>query len=330
VESGNLELERTPFTVASVLERVTGTLAGSCAEKGLRLLSRCAPDMPLQVLGDPLRLAQVLMNFTGNAVKFTEHGQVAISAEVASHCGAEVVLRFAVRDSGIGISREQQKLLFQRFQQADASTTRQYGGSGLGLAISRRLAELMGGEVGVDSEVGRGSCFWFTARLGLVAPERGEIGRHAPTPSTLPPAMTRQADIERQLSGARVLVAEDNETNQVITCMLLRKKGVHVVLACDGKQALELLEAGSYDVVLMDSHMPVMDGMEATRMIRTRPCLDALPVIAMTASVLPVDRQRCLDAGMNDFIAKPLALEAMWDTLLKWIPPRMAARKAAA
>ena len=322
ITSGHLELERTPFLLESVLERVTGTLALKCAGKGLELTFRVDPQVPRQLVGDPLRLAQVLMNFTGNAVKFTQRGQVTISAEVVRREGDQLVLRMAVRDSGIGISPEEQQNLFQRFRQGDASTTRRYGGTGLGLAISRRLAELMGGEVGVESEVGKGSCFWFTARVGLPPA--------AAVPAAAPATNPRLAEIEAGLRGARVLLVEDNETNQLITSTLLRRKGVHVDVAGDGQQALERLDSGTYDAVLMDAQMPILDGIATTRIVRGRPELAALPVIAMTASVMEAERRSCIEAGMNDFIAKPLEIEAMWDTLLKWIPPRKAARLAAA
>jgi signal transduction histidine kinase/BarA-like signal transduction histidine kinase len=333
VEAGRLELELVPFPLASVLERVTNMLALKCQEKGLSLSFDIAPGVPLELVGDPLRLSQVLLNFTSNAIKFTERGHVRISAEMVSSTARDVVLRLSVVDSGIGISAEQQELLFQRFQQADASTTRRFGGTGLGLAISRKLAELMGGDVGVQSELGQGSRFWFTARLGL--PTEGTQSSAA-TPTLLPPAgakphppgMTNaQAEQRASLEGARVLLVEDNETNQVIAATILRKGGIQVELAENGQEALERLANESYDVVLMDTQMPVMDGLSATRALRKLPENAHLPVIAMTASVLPQDRQRCVDAGMNDFIAKPIDLPAMWDVLLKWVPSRRAARQ---
>lgn len=333
VESGKLHLEATPFTLASVIDRVSATLAQKCAAKGLDLEFDVRPDVPSQLVGDPLRLAQVLLNFTGNAIKFTEQGRITISAAVETRAADHVVLRLAVTDSGMGISEEKQRLLFQRFQQADASTTRRFGGTGLGLAISRKLAELMGGEVGVDSEVGRGSCFWFTARLGLHAPAAASdavLARVAAQRDRQPaPPSAEQSEACARLSGGRVLLVEDNETNQVIACAFLRKAGLLVEVADNGQLALEQLERESFDAVLMDVHMPTMDGMETTRAIRARPGLEGLPVIAMTASVLPLDRQRCLAAGMDDFIAKPLDLHSMWQVLMKWIPPRRDARIAA-
>jgi two-component system sensor histidine kinase/response regulator len=313
VESGQLQMETAPFTLDSVIDRIKATLSDTCAKKGLELVVDIAPDVPLQFLGDSLRLSQVLINFIGNAIKFTERGRVTVSASVQSLGARETVLRLAVRDTGMGISPEQQQSLFQRFQQADASTTRRFGGTGLGLAISRRLAELMGGEVGVESQVGRGSTFWFTARLGL--PDDAATERLQPEV-----AMHQQ---QSGLEGARVLLVEDNRINQIIACAFLQKAGVEVELAENGQAALDRLDRPDgqvFDAVLMDLHMPILDGMAATRIIRSRPGHERLPVIAMTASVLPSDRQPCIDAGMNDFIDKPLDREAMCKVLHKWIP----------
>ena len=331
IEAGKLALETTPFSLDSVVRHVTGTLAPKCKEKGLAIAYELAPGIPAQLVGDPLRLTQVLLNFTGNAIKFTQQGKVTISAQVQSRSATEVVLRMSVSDSGIGISAEQQRQLFERFQQADPSTTRRFGGTGLGLAISRKLAELMGGEVGVTSEVGHGSCFWFTARLGVPVEAEARAPRETAAGRASSPQMSaRQAQELPRLQGARVLLVEDNHTNRVVACALLRRRGIEVDVAEDGAIALERLLHESYDAVLMDVHMPVLDGVDATRALRARPGNEGLPVIAMTASVLPQDRQRFIDAGMNDFIAKPMDLEAMWDVLLKWIAPRVEARRAQA
>ncbi|MDB5958644.1 response regulator [Ramlibacter sp.] len=339
VESGMLQLELVPFPLAAVLERVTNMLSLKCEEKGLGLSFDIAPDVPRELVGDPLRLSQVLLNFTSNAIKFTERGQVRICAEISSVTERDVALRLSVVDSGIGISPEQQQLLFQRFQQADASTTRRFGGTGLGLAISRRLAELMGGDVGVESELGRGSRFWFTARLGLPVavedptlaapkpPRPAQPGKQAALPAGMTP---RQFEQREQLAGARILLVEDNEVNQIVACTILRKAGLHVDIADNGQEALDRLACESYDAVLMDAQMPVLDGTATTRALRKLARHAELPVIAMSASVLPEDRRRCLDAGMNDFIAKPLELPAMWEVLLKWVPPHRSARAALA
>jgi signal transduction histidine kinase len=336
VESGALRLETTSFCLASVFERVRSTFAAKAAAKGLDLRFDAAADVPPQLLGDPLRLAQVLMNFTGNAVKFTERGSIRVTAAVQSRGISEVVLRLAVSDTGIGIAPEQQSLLFQRFQQADASTTRRFGGTGLGLAISRQLASLMGGEVGVDSRPGAGSTFWLSVRLALPpadATGAGAVGAAAAAPAgggrpRATALLARQAEVHARLNGGRVLLVEDNETNQLIARAVLHKVGLHVDVAENGEIALQRLASHSYDAVLMDAQMPVLDGVETTRRIRLQPQLAQLPVIAMTASVLPGDRRRCLEAGMDAFLAKPLEVAAIWDVLLQWMPQRLAARGA--
>ncbi|MBE7368155.1 response regulator [Ramlibacter pallidus] len=331
VESGRLQLESVPFALAGVLDRVRDTVAQKCAARGLELLFEVPAEVPARLVGDPLRLAQVLMNFASNAVKFTERGRITVSVGLASRSGPRAVLRFAVTDTGIGISEEGQRGLFQRFQQADTSTTRRFGGTGLGLAISRTLATLMGGDVGVTSIAGQGSCFWFTADVGVVEAS-GPASPPNPMALSATDAASRaaeQAEARARLQGGRVLLVEDNEVNQVVACAFLRKVGLEVEVAADGQAAVEAVQRASFDAVLMDMHMPVMDGMEATRAIRALPGLRHLPVIAMTASVLPPDRQRCIDAGMDDFIAKPLDVSGMWRVLLQWIPPRIAARAAA-
>ncbi|MFC5500332.1 response regulator [Caenimonas terrae] len=315
VESGKLHLESIAFTLDSVLDRVTGNLSQRCVEKGLELEVAVERDVPPELLGDPLRLAQVLLNFIGNAIKFTDRGRVGIEVSVHSRSEAEVVLRLSVTDTGPGISEEQQRLLFERFGQADASTPRRFGGTGLGLAISSKLAHLMGGEVGVESKVGHGSSFWFTARLGL------------PRPGTLPGAPL--PDMRSRLHGGRVLLVDDDEINQIITRAFLQKAGLTVDVVEDGHAALEQLEHHAYEIVLIDVQTTCVDAIATTRLIHGRADHDRLPVVAMTGSVLPLDRQRCLDAGISDFIAKPLELTAMWEVLLKWIPARLSARLSA-
>lgn len=328
VEAGRMELESASFALAGVLDRVRDTFAQKCAAKGLQLVFETAPDVPPNLVGDALRLSQVLMNFVGNAVKFTERGRVVVSVEVLERGEEKIALRLAVTDTGIGLSPAEQRNLFQRFQQADASTTRRFGGTGLGLAISRKLAELMGGEVGVQSAPGEGSCFWFTTWLGL--PKAAQPAAPRNTLRQPAPVSTEQLEARTHLQGGRVLLVEDNETNQIIACAFLRKVGLEVEVAGDGQCALACLDRASFDAVLMDVHMPVMDGMDTTRAIRNRPGQEYLPVIALTASVLPLDRQRCIAAGMNDFIAKPLDVHEMWRVLLKWIPPRLSARTGTA
>ena len=328
VQSGMLNLEATPFTLGSLFDKMQGLFGGKCASKGLGLSFEVPADIPAQLIGDPLRVSQVLMNFIGNAIKFTEHGQVEVVASLESRTPTTVVLRFAVTDTGIGIPPEQQANLFRRFQQGDSSTTRRFGGTGLGLAISRKLAELMRGEVGLASEPGRGSTFWFTTEFALPQAAPPPVRTQASRPS--PAGHPAEAEARARLAGGRVLLVEDNETNQVIARAFLAKVGLEVEVAADGLAALQRLEHDSFDAVLMDVHMPNMDGLETTRAIRSMSGHEHLPVIAMTASVLPQVRQRCLDAGMNGFIAKPFDLLAMWRVLLDWVPPRIAARSAGA
>ncbi|MEN9904111.1 MAG: hypothetical protein RLZZ555_676 [Pseudomonadota bacterium] len=449
IEADKMSLERVEFDLEQVLHNTLDLFVEKAVDKGLELVLELAPELPTQLVGDPLRLGQVLINLANNAVKFTEQGTIRIRALLQSDQGEAVVLRFEVQDTGIGMTAEQQARLFQSFQQADNSTTRKYGGTGLGLAISKRLAELMGGEVGVDSAPGRGSTFWFSARLGrgsgqpqralfpielgglrmlvvddndsaraaiagmiatmgfaveavesgplalaeleraeqagqaydvifldwkmpgmdgvsvarelarlplarrplvlmvsahdreqLLQAARGlEIGavlEKPVTPSQLldtimrllaPAAVSSQVRIEsgeagsQALRGLRALLVEDNEINQEVGQALLEELGLAVDLAGDGEAALERLRQQRYDVVLMDMQMPVMDGLEATRRIRAMPGLGQLPIIAMTANAMAGDRERCLQAGMQDHVAKPIDPKDLETKLLRWIRP---------
>jgi PAS domain S-box-containing protein len=454
IEAGRLDVEEAPFDLDELLRNVATLTSEKAFAKGLELVFDVAGDVPRSLVGDSLRLGQVLINYANNAVKFTEHGQVDVVVRVRERTEDAVRLYFAVRDTGIGLSEEQMGRLFQSFQQADSSTTRRYGGTGLGLAISKRLVELMHGEVGVESALGRGSTFWFTALLGVgqpseqrVLPEallRGrrvlvvddnelaravlvemlatmklrvehassgeaglaaaqranaagdpfdlvltdwrmpdldgiEMGRRIRAalgdagpglvlvtafgrdeafaeaqasgfasvlvkpvmPSTLfetiapllggqaaparadGQARTGQVDASR-LRGARVLLVEDNELNQEVALGLLEDTGLAVDVVSDGREAVAHALAGSYDAVLMDMQMPVMDGLDATRAIRTYPHLRDLPIIAMTANAMAEDRARCVEAGMNDHVAKPIDPAELVGALLRWVTPREA------
>ena len=449
IEARKLRLDRTGFELDQLLDDVATMVSEKAAGKGLELIVSAASEVPAHLIGDPLRLQQVLLNLANNAVKFTERGEVELRVELQQRQADSVELRFEVRDTGIGISPEQQAQLFQSFQQADSSTTRRYGGTGLGLAIAKRLVELMGGRIGVNSLAGQGSTFWFTIRFDLdadwpasprSAPAPGELKvllvddneqareviaelitsqgfkavtaasgsealaeieradaaeqpyevvlldwkmpgmdgialareirqralRQAPlllmvtaydrdealprardagisevltkpvSPSALFDALMRQigslgqpASIElsdglqlsAQLAGARALLVEDNELNQEVATEFLRTLGLEVDLAPDGAVALQKVQQQAYDVVLMDMQMPVMDGLSATRAIRQLPGLDALPILAMTANAMAEDRERCLEAGMNDHIAKPIAVQELIDKLRRWVRP---------
>jgi two-component system sensor histidine kinase/response regulator len=449
IEAGKLSVESAPFDLEQLLDQMAGLIAGKVADRGLELVFDIGADVPTQLVGDSLRLGQILINFANNAVKFTERGEITVIARVREAGDGEALLYFAVRDTGIGLTPEQMGRLFQNFQQADASTSRKYGGTGLGLAISKHLAELMGGTVGVESEIGKGSTFWCTARLGVTEaghrphwrgdvrvrrvlvvddndtartvmvdmlrgmgfvvdqaesgpvalrmvregvgslafdvvlldwqmPEMDGIATAAairqlglePTPqmamvtaygredvrdqaagvgiqdiltkpvnasllfNTLmqmlggaPAAQKAQSRDEaspllervRALRGTRVLLAEDNEINQLVATELLKDAGLVVDVADNGRIAVDMAQARSYDIVLMDMQMPEMDGLEATRLLRAMPALAAVPIIAMTANAMQADRDRCRDAGMVDFVSKPIDPDALWKVLLQWI-----------
>jgi signal transduction histidine kinase/CheY-like chemotaxis protein/ligand-binding sensor domain-containing protein len=454
IEAGRLEIEDIPFKLGDVLDQLATLVGMRAEEKGLELLFALAPGLPTALVGDPSRLGQVLLNLSNNAVKFTERGDVTVAVVERAREGQRVTLRFEVRDTGIGIAPEARARLFQPFTQADASTSRRYGGTGLGLAISRHLVERMGGEIGVDSEPGRGSCFHFSVSFGLQrqpapAPADAELqgvrvlvvddhpaarellrtlatafglqaetaadgaaalemvaqadaedrpfrlllldwrmpgldgidclerlghadGRHAPptvlmvtafgrdeaerrmasrglrvagllpkpvTPSGLLDACLNALGLPRAgpsrneqrqellqarqagLAGARILLVEDNPINQELARDLLNRAGIVVSIAGDGQEALEILGRERFDAVLMDCQMPVMDGYEATRALRRRPGLEDLPVIAMTANAMAGDRQKVLEAGMNDHVAKPIRVDDLFATLARWVHP---------
>jgi len=312
VEAGKLDLERAEFDLQALLDNTNTLVAERCQAKGLALAFDVAPDVPARLVGDALRIGQILLNYANNAVKFTERGHVRIAVGVAERTQQEVLLRFEVRDTGIGLTAEQISRLFQSFTQADASTTRKFGGTGLGLAISRKLAELMGGEVGVDSEMGQGSTFWFSVRLGIAAR----------TPCESAPALDpAAAACLAQVQGARVLLVEDNDINQQVARELLEDLGLAVDIAGDGQVAVEMVRRQAYALVLMDMQMPVMDGVTATREIRKLPGMARLPIIAMTANAMEQDRRRCVEAGMNDVVIKPVEPQDLHAAVALWLAP---------
>jgi signal transduction histidine kinase/DNA-binding response OmpR family regulator/HPt (histidine-containing phosphotransfer) domain-containing protein len=462
IEAGKLDIESIPFSLGDAMDNVVNVLSMKAEEKGLELVLALPAQLPAALVGDPSRLAQVLLNLGNNAIKFTELGDVVVTVRVAHQDSASIRLRFEVRDTGIGMTAEQQRRLFQPFMQADTSTSRRYGGTGLGLAISRHLVHLMGGELAVESEPGRGSRFHFDLRLGLQAQgaarpprwsdaalrgtrvlvvddnaaarevlvamsealglqaevaasgeealvrvtqadaddapfrlmlldwkmpgmdgvacaqalaERPGLRHSAPvvmmatafgremlrqrlaerqvqagalltkpvTPSTLldacatalghaPPAPTRRArraEVQlahrEALAGAHVLLVEDNAINQELAADLLGRVGIVVKVASNGQEALEMLARERFDAVLMDCQMPIMDGFAATRALRRQPALRALPVIAMTANAMVGDREAVLAAGMDDHVAKPIVVDALFDTLARWVKPTPAA-----
>jgi len=452
IEAGMLNVEKAEFALEGLLDNVANLIAEKAAQKGLELVFDVPHEVPSMLVGDALRLSQILINYANNAVKFTETGEIDVIVRVREQTESEVLLYFAVKDTGIGLDEEQIGRLFQSFQQADASTTRKYGGTGLGLAIAKRLAELMGGTVGVDSAAGQGSTFWFTARLGLGAERSrtslarpdlrgrrvlvvddnqnaravlsealasmsfavsdvasGEAGvdavlaadaagepldvilldwkmpgmngietarairalplSHPPhmamvtahgredlladaravgldevlvkpvnasvlfdtmtrliagTSSetrSFAPAISNSLEAMAAIHGARVLLAEDNVLNQQVASELLNDAGLVVEVAGDGKVAVDKAQSGVYDIILMDMQMPVMDGIDATLAILALPDRRNVPIVAMTANAMQADRERCLNAGMVDFITKPIEPDELFRALLRWIKP---------
>ncbi|QFY88889.1 response regulator [Magnetovirga frankeli] len=312
IEAGRLEIEETEFRLNDVLDNVRHIIGLKCAEKSISLECRLDQRLPESLRGDPLRIGQVLINLAGNAVKFTpQGGQVEVGLERYEETGESLQLHGWVRDSGIGISPEQQARLFQPFAQADASTTRKYGGTGLGLSICKHLLELMQGSIWVESLPGQGSTFHFT--LGL---ERLH-GEPAADPRVRVNGDPSAAIA--QLRGAKVLLAEDNLINQELVYELLSGQGMLVEVVGNGVDALELLDQVAFDGVLMDCQMPVMDGLEATRRLRQQARFKQLPIIALTANMMRGDREKCLAAGMNDFIGKPINLFQLYSTMAQWI-----------
>jgi signal transduction histidine kinase/CheY-like chemotaxis protein len=312
IEAGRLELEFIEFNLRDCMGVTLKPLALRANQNGLELTCDIRPEVPERVVGDLTRLRQVLINLIGNAIKFTEHGEVGLRIAVDSRTPDGVRLHFVVADTGLGIAPEKQKLIFDAFSQADGSTARKFGGTGLGLTISSRLVELMGGTIWVESALGRGSFFHFTANLREANPP---VERLESQPSTSAP-ITSQSALGR-VKKLRVLLAEDNAVNQKIASRFLEKEGHHVTLASDGRQALAALDRQNFDVVLMDVQMPEMDGFEATAIIRARErdTGKRLPIVAMTAHAMKGDRERCLAAGMDSYIAKPITAPELIELL---------------
>ena len=310
IESGRMTVEWQPFALDQTLAKLDGLLRPGCEAKGLTLQMPRIPDDLRVLRGDALRLEQVLMNLLSNAIKFTENGQITVSVDVLPAASRTRLLRFEIRDTGIGISPELLAELFTPFTQGEAGITRRFGGTGLGLSIARRLVQLMGGVIGVESEEGKGSLFWFELPFDEVEP-----AQYAPRPDSPP----RQR-AHRRLEGLHCLVVDDSAMNRGLVEQILTMEGATVETAEDGQAAVDRLGShpDRYDVVLMDVQMPVMDGLTATRLIRRELHLPDLPVIALTAGVLPQQREAARDAGVTDFLPKPLDLEELTVCLLKW------------
>ncbi len=304
IEAGKLELENSSFDIRRMISDTRDVLEFSASCKGLELSFMMSADLPYRVLGDSLRLRQVLTNLISNAIKFTKKGEIACNVKLVNRLNGLLTLRFSVTDCGIGMTPEQQKRLFQPFSQGDSSTTREYGGTGLGLAICRQLVQLMGGEIGVDSTPGKGSTFSFTVKVKEDPRDQAPASKH----------------IEQQgkthFGGMKVLLVEDNELNQILMEAQLKKLGIDVTSVDNGRQALELLSRkAAFDVVLMDIQMPEMDGYEVTRKIRNDLSLSDLPIVALTAHAVDDKRRQCIASGMNGIITKPIDTKVMCETL---------------
>ncbi len=310
IEAGKMMLEAAHVNVESTVASVLSMMAERAQQKSLRLLSE-VDEMPRDLVGDPTRLRQALLNYANNAIKFTDRGTVIIRARLVAQDDSSALLRFEVQDTGIGIAPAVMPRLFAAFEQADPSTTRRAGGTGLGLAITRRLAMLMGGEVGATSAPGAGSTFWFTARLDRVPTAVGKASADA--------APDAEAALRRHHRGARVLLAEDNAVNAEVAQSILQEAGLVVDLAEDGVAAVEMALQREYKLVLMDMQMPRLDGLDATRAIRRQRDSATLPIVAMTANAFDEDKEQCRAAGMDDFVSKPVDPVALYAVLLRWL-----------
>ena len=320
IDARSLRIESIPLRITDILRKSEALFAFQAQEKGLVLSFDCDPAVPPMLLGDPLRMLQVVNNLIGNALKFTEQGSIRVQVECLERGADTVRLKVTVRDTGVGIRQDDIERLFDAFQQADASTTRQYGGTGLGLSITKGLVELMGGEVGASSEIGQGSSFWFTVRFGLPAPAASTPPKAAEAPKADGQHKLSPLDIiVAPIRGARVLVVDDNMTNLLVASAYLRKMGLQAETANSGQSAIEKSQQGHFDAILMDLQMPELDGFETSRAIRATELGRTTPIIALTAAASLADRDATAAAGMNDHVAKPIDTIELATTLVKWI-----------
>jgi PAS domain S-box-containing protein len=312
IDAGKLVLEQSEFALTDMLQSVVAVIGDAAKAKNLQLVVH-ASGLPQSLNGDSTRLTQALLNYLGNAIKFTEHGSITLSGTVLEETGKDYLLRFEVNDTGIGMSPAQLGRIFSAFEQADTSTTRKYGGTGLGLAINRRIAQTMGGDVGVESVLGRGSRFWLTVRMA-----KGNTAN----PDAAQALEKAETALAREHRGKRVLVADDDEINQALARLLLTDVGLELDVVDNGLATLRMAEKNDYALILMDMQMPEMDGIQATQAIRRLPGRGAtVPILALTANAFAEDREKCLAAGMNDFVTKPVEPDTLFQTLLKWLGP---------
>ncbi len=313
VESGKMVIDHASFDLRTLCEDVARNLMPETAGKELELIVNCARDIPTRLIGDAGRVRQILLNLAGNAIKFTESGYVRINVTCLGQTDQKASLMIKVIDTGTGIPEEKLPLLFQKFSQLDSSPCRRFGGTGLGLAISKNLAEMMGGKIGVESSLGKGSVFWFTLELQLDT---------LPSPVTISPVASESASATHYCQGAHVLIVEDNPSNQMVATAMLQFIGCRTDVAANGKDAVAMVRQCSYDIVFMDCYMPLMDGFEATAEIRR---LEGEKrhtiIIALTANVIKGSPEKCLAVGMDDFLSKPIRSHELQNMLERWIPP---------
>lgn len=311
IEAGKLEIESINFDLLALIDGTIKMMTHKAQEKGLEITASIDPEIQEFVIGDPSRIRQIMLNFMSNAIKFTDAGSIVIAAELVQKLTKESVIRFSIKDSGIGISKDRQDAIFKKFTQADGSTTRKYGGTGLGLAISKQLVSIMKGKIGVESEPGEGSTFWFMLKL----PNGVSEVIDKKDSNTL-----FNKDIEQTVSNLNILLAEDNHVNQKLARRMLEKNGCNVVVVSNGKDAVAAQKKSKFDIIFMDVQMPVMNGLQATKLIRKQESEDYhVPIVALTANAMKGDREMCIASGMDDYLAKPIEK----DDLLKVLDRRL-------